>query len=112
AMILLALLPVPPKTGDVTAATARNLTNIKAEVLHQALDTILQPLRDVFADGVNIMCADMRTRRCYPILATWLADHMEHVSLFNIQLDSCPVCTIKRHELGVSSQKLAEAGRR
>src|SRR5205809_4478972 len=79
ATVLLALLPVPPKIGDVTPLVAKQYAGMKADVHHRALQAILQPLKDVDKDGIDIECADFQTHRCFPILATWLADHMEYV---------------------------------
>src|SRR5205809_6356026 len=79
ATVLLALLPVPPKIGDVTLLVAKQYAGMKADVHHQVLQAILQPLKDVGKDGIDIECADFQTHRCLPILAAWLADHMEYV---------------------------------
>src|SRR5256885_16815064 len=80
--VLLALLPVPPKTGDVSAWTAKHNSNIKSDCLHHALRTILAPLKEVTSSGIEMECTDYKNRICYPILAAWPADHMEYVELF------------------------------
>jgi len=39
-------------------------------------------------------------RRCYPILAAWIADYQEHVILARIIKGLCPICEIPRTEMG------------
>ena len=112
ATVLLALLPVPPKIGDVTPLVAKQYAGMKADVHHRVLQAILQPLKDVGKDGINIECADFQTHRCFPILAAWLADHMEYVALYHIKADSCPVCEVKKDQLGMSLVELLVDSRR
>lgn len=45
----------------------------------------------------------MKTRRCHPILAAWLADHLEYVKLFNLMPASCPVCEVPAKSLGTGN---------
>ena len=58
ATVLLALLPVPPKISNVTPLIAKQYTGIKADVHYWALQAILQPLKDVGKDGIDIECGD------------------------------------------------------
>ena len=53
-----------------------------------------------------VECADLQQRRCYPILAAWLADHMEYIEIFNIKKDCCPVCEVTMDQLGMSAKEL------
>ena len=106
ATVLLALLPIPSKIGDVTLLVAKQYASIKANVHHRALQAIHQPLKDVGKDGIDIECADFQTHRCFPILAAWLADHMEYVALYHIKVDSCLVCEVKKDQLGMSLVEL------
>ena len=99
-------MPVPPKIGDVTLLVAKQYAGMKADVHHWALQAILQPLKDVGKDGIDIECADFQTHRYFPILAAWLADHIEYVALYHIKVDSCPVCEVKKDQLGISLMEL------
>ena len=45
-------------------------------------------------------CFDGKVRRCYPILAAWLADHEEHVTLHNLARNCCPKCEVNPECLG------------
>ena len=78
---LLALLPVPPKlTGNSGRADeAQRQTN--ADALRAVFDLVLAPLQEVVQEGTVMDCADGKTRRCFPILSAWIADHAEHAAL-------------------------------
>lgn len=99
ALILLGFLPVPPKTGFSNAATDKERQELKALILHTALSAILKPLREA-KNGVRLRCSDERDRMCYPILALWMADHMEYIKLFNTSTTSCSVCETPFDQLG------------
>ena len=79
---------------------------MKADVHYRTLQAILQLLKDIGKDGIDIECADFQTRRCFPILAAWLADYMEYIVLYHIKADSCPVCEVKKDQLGMSLVEL------
>jgi Plavaka transposase len=68
-------------------------------ILHEALVTLLAPLKHAYKKGMDIVCTDQKTCWCYPVLATWLVDHMEYVKLFNIKPKSCPVCKVSTDQL-------------
>ena len=106
ATVLLALLPVPPKIGDVPTMVAKQYAQIKLEALHQAIRNILQPLKDISSEGLQMECADLQQRQCYPILAAWLTDHMEYIDIFCIKKDCCPVCEVSSKQLGMSLAEL------
>src|SRR5438876_6235446 len=106
--VLLALLPVPPKTGDVSHWSTKQNANIKSDCLHEVLCTILQPLKEVTANSIKMECIDFQKRICYPILAAWPADHMECIELFGIKSNSCPVCNITPDQLGYSIKELKQ----
>ena len=74
-----------------------------ADVLHKALATILQPLEAAGKEGVSLECADKCIRQCYPVLAAWIADHIEYAKLFHLKKQACPVCTVEDHQLGADS---------
>ena len=60
ATVLLSLLPISPKVGDVPAALKTEYAKIKADVLHQALRLILQPLKSVPDNGIKMVCVDLK----------------------------------------------------
>jgi len=62
---------------------------------------VLHPLRNIdLTYGISMPCPDGRTRRCWPILAAWLADHAEHCNLHNTKYNLCPKCEITWKDLG------------
>ena len=80
AVLLLALLPVPPKFAQSSSADKLQ-RQINADTLQGVLRLIFSPLQDVALEGVSIDCADGKIRRCFPILSAWVADDMENVTL-------------------------------
>ena len=89
-ILLLALLPVPPKfTGESTIANeAQRQTN--ADGLWAVFNLVLAPLQQVAPEGTVMDCADRKTRLCFPILPAWTADHAELAALQEIGSKSCP----------------------
>jgi len=84
AVLLLALLPIPPKQSKSSKAD-QHQRQINADTLRHVFELIFAPLQDPEHDCVPIDCADGKVRRCFPILAAWIADHMENVALHGIK---------------------------
>jgi len=80
AVLLLALLPIPPKLSKSSKAD-QHQRQINADTLQDGFALIFAPLQDPASDGVPIDCADGKVQRCFPILAVLIADHMENVAL-------------------------------
>ncbi|KAI5848606.1 hypothetical protein DFP73DRAFT_474133, partial [Morchella snyderi] len=100
AHLLLALLPIPPKViGD--AASKGRLRAWAAETLRSVLSVVLEPLLH-FDQSVGILmgCSDGYERRCWRILAAWLADHVEKCNLLSTKFNMCPKCEIPVNKLG------------
>jgi len=68
-ILLLALLPVPAKfTGESSHSNeAERQTN--ADPLRAFFDLVLAPLPQVAQEGTGIVCADGKTRLCFPLLS-------------------------------------------
>ena len=99
AVLLLALLPVPPKLPQ--SSSANNVQReVNADTLQGVFDLIFAPLQDAALEGVPIDCADGRVRKCFPILSAWIADHMENVALQGVKSNACPTCEISSDMLG------------
>jgi hypothetical protein len=71
------------------------------DLLQDVIDKILRPLGDVFHDGVDIVYSDGYKRNCYPRLSSWIADHKEYITLFDMKSSSCPRCEIPFDQIGI-----------
>jgi Plavaka transposase len=58
------------------------------------LEIILEPLRQVMHDGVNLLCPDGARRHCFPVMSQYICDYEEQVVLAGILCGHCPQCTI------------------
>ena len=106
AVLLLALLPVPPKLSKSTSAD-KHQRRINAETLQLVFQLLFEPLQAVAHKGVNIDCADGKVRRCFPVLSAWIADHMENVVLHGVKSNPCPKSKVFPWELGKDAKYLA-----
>jgi len=101
AVLLLALLPIPPKLSKSSKAD-QHQRQINADTLRDVFELIFPPLQDPAHDGIPIDSADRKVRMCFPILAAWIADHMENVALHGIKSNVCPRCEVPAVELGTN----------
>jgi len=105
AHIVLAFLPVPPKFQRNSASDDRAQRDIGQQVLCDIAKIVLEPVTR-FPKGVYINsgslwpCSTGKMRRNWPILASWLADHMEHANLMGIKYNACPKCQTPKDKLG------------
>jgi len=101
AVLLLALLPVPPK---LTKSSADHLQRqINADTLRGVFELLFEPLQNAALEGFNIDCSDGKVRRCFPIFSAWIADHIENVALHGIKSNVCPQCEVLPGELGTDA---------
>ncbi len=91
AVLLLALLPKFLK-GNNAASTRAGF--------HRSLATVFQLLHDIFAQGLDLNCADSFVRHCFPRLAAWMADTPEQSLLTSVIGRLCPVCTVPKSNFG------------
>jgi hypothetical protein len=68
AVLLLAILPKFPK-GNNAASTRAGF--------HKALTIVFEPLKEIFATGIDLNYADGLVRHCFLRLAAWMADTPE-----------------------------------
>ena len=102
AVLLLALLPVPPKFAKSSAADKLQ-RQINADKLEGVFELIFEPLRDTTLEGVPMDCADSKIQRCFLILRGWIADHMENATLHGIKTNACRKCEAPPYELGIGA---------
>jgi len=107
-ILLLALLPVPPKCTGESARANKAKWQTNADVLRAVFDLVLVPLQQVAREGTVMDCAEGKTRLCFPILSAWFADHAEHAALQGIGSRSCPKCEVPCQELGGDQRRMYE----
>jgi hypothetical protein len=91
ATILIGYLPVE-HFADVPDAHERE--RLKGELVHRAMEILLEPLKKAGRDGVDMYCADGRLRTVYPILAAYVADFPEQSLMACTSQGRCPICTV------------------
>ncbi|KAG8720261.1 hypothetical protein FRC08_000697 [Ceratobasidium sp. 394] len=97
AMVLLGFLPVDA-FEDIEDDTERR--RLKADLVHRAMEKMLEPLRKASEEGVDMWCPDGRLRCVYPRIAAYLADWPEQNLHSCTSEGSCPVCSAKWSERG------------
>ena len=107
-VLLLALLPVPPKLAGESTQADEAQRQINADALRAVFDLVLTSLQYVSQEGMVMDCADGKTRLCFPILSAWIADHAEHTSLHGIGSKSCPKCEVPCDKLGGCPREVYE----
>ena len=106
AWIPIALLPIFPKRVDkIPGYSEASQEKECSQLLHNILWNILEPLTDYerpqrVEDGLRLNCCDMQIRFCFPILCSWLADHMETANIQGMLVNRCPICPCEPDQLG------------
>ena len=108
-MLLLALLPVPPKLTGESAPADEAQRHTIAAALRAVFDLVLASFHEVVQEGTVMDCVDGKTLLCFAILLAWIADHVEHAALPGIGSKSCPKCEVPSKELGEDPRKIYEA---
>jgi hypothetical protein len=91
--VLLGYLPVD-KFSDVQDEGMR--VRLKGQLIHNAMAMLLEPLRKVSLEGVEMWCADGRLRRVYPIVASYVVDFPKQNLMACTLQSNCLVCTTKQ----------------
>lgn len=95
--ILVAYLPAD-KLSNIENKEIQKITTFN---LYQAcLADILEPLKEAGRDGVFWRTADGAIRRCHPIIAAFVVDHIEQANITGTLQYHCPICTCPSSELG------------
>jgi len=84
AILLLGLLPIPPKLAKSSRADKLQRL-INADTLLGVFELIFAPLNGAARVGVPIYCADGKIWRCFPIMSGWIVDHMQNITLHGIK---------------------------
>jgi len=99
-IVLLALLPVPPKFTSESACAKEAQLQKDPETLRAVFDHFLAPLPPVAQEGTVMDYVEAKTRLCFPILSAWIADDAQDGALQGIGSKSCPKCEVPCEELG------------
>jgi len=83
-VLLVALLPVPPRLIGESSRADETQRQINADSVRAVFDLVLAPLHYVSDKGMVMDCADGKTRLCFPIVSSWIADHAKHTTLHGI----------------------------
>ncbi|KAG8743109.1 hypothetical protein FRC11_014025, partial [Ceratobasidium sp. 423] len=94
--LLLAYLPV----AKFDCFTKKERGNEKAKLFHESMQTILEPLVKAGNEGVEMECGDGFVRRCFPILAAYIADNPEQTLIAGCRRNRCYRCTVARDKRG------------
>ena len=103
AVLLFALLPIPLKLSKYSKANQRQ-QKINTDTLQDVFELIFASQQGVAHASVSIDCTDGKVRLCFPILSTWIADHMENMALYGLKSNACPKCVVPTHELGTNAK--------
>jgi len=107
-VLLVALLPVPPKLTGESSRADETQWQINADSLRDVVDLVLTPLHYVSHEGMVMDRADGKTRLCFPILSALIADHAENRTLHGIGSKSCPKWEVQCNEIGGNRREVYE----
>ncbi|KDN33716.1 hypothetical protein RSAG8_13196, partial [Rhizoctonia solani AG-8 WAC10335] len=96
-MYLLGYLPVDA-FEDVPDKDERQ--RLKADLVHRAMEKMLEPLRVASEEGVEMWCPDGRLRRIFPRIAAYTADWPEQNLQCCTSEGGCPICKTEYSERG------------
>lgn len=98
ALLLLAMLPVPPKLKEISLKENQSAEN--NAIIHNVLVEVMRNLQRDGQEGILLACLDGMNRLCFPMLCAWITDHMEHILLQNIKNNFCPKFEVPPERLG------------
>lgn len=77
-------------------------------MFHHCLDLMLCPLVETGLEGIDMICADSFVRRIHPILAAYVCDYPEQVTVAGVKKFWCPKCQVSADDdlLGSPVQSL------
>lgn len=108
---LVALLPLPPKHAQTTAKKLEEAREAFGRSVQDAIRRILDPLKELYREGVQVATAEGTYKRGRPVVGAWLADYVEYLKLFALKLKACPVCEVQAKDLGECTATAAEEHR-
>jgi len=98
-ILILGRLAIPPKLAKSSRADKLQRL-INANTLRSVFEFMFAQLNGAARDGAPIDCADVKIRRCFPIMSGWNAHYMENLTLHGIKSNACPKYELPPEELG------------
>jgi hypothetical protein len=92
ATVLIGYLPVLKASRIFASADSQAAAN--AQLFHYCMGEIVAPLRKAGLEGVLMGCADGYARRCFPVLAAYVADNPEQCMIAGCKNNRCHRCTV------------------
>ena len=71
-------------------------------LFHYCMKRLVDPLVAAGRDGVEMVCADGRVRRVYPVLSAFIGDHPEQCLVACCAENRCPKCCVPANQRGAN----------
>ncbi|KAJ3898192.1 hypothetical protein F5879DRAFT_910135 [Lentinula edodes] len=96
--ILLAYLP-STQLEHISNKTARR--RMVANLFHSCMTSLVAPLKEAGLEGITMQSGDGVSRRCHPILASYVGDYPEQCLVTTCYSGDCPSCETEKEDLGL-----------
>ncbi|KAM6488882.1 hypothetical protein JOM56_015659 [Amanita muscaria] len=108
ATILVGYLPV----SKLECISKKRRSIVTYQLFHDCMASLLKPLKDAGANGIEMSCADGWVRHVYPILAAYVADFPEQCLVACCMENRCPRCLVEPSVTADVYSKLYKAKQR
>ena len=95
--MLIGYLPVT----KLECCTEKRRANVGYQLFHQCMESLLEPLKKVGKEEMEMVCADGWVHRMYPILAAYIADYPEQCLVACYMESRCLQCLVPQNEHGL-----------
>ncbi|KAJ3898941.1 hypothetical protein F5879DRAFT_1063908 [Lentinula edodes] len=96
--ILLAYLP-STRLKHILNKTARRCMVVN--LFHSCMTSLVAPLKEAGLEGITMQSGDGVSRRCHPILASYVGDYPEQCLVTTCYSGNCPSCETEKEDLGL-----------